>query len=122
MFLKLCSIFLVMFLVVGCSTMKPIDMPPEQVQQKISAGEVLGVGDAVKLTTKDNEVHEFKVTSLTDKQVLGENIEIAIDDIVAIETKQFSAGRTAAAAAAAGGTVLLWIIVGALLFGGTLAL
>ena len=120
--LKLGSIFLVLFLVGGCSTMKPIDMSPEEVQEKISAGEVLGVGDDVKLTTRDNAVHEFKVTSITDEQVLGDNIEIPIDDIVGIETKQFSAGRTVGAAAAAGGTVLLWIIIGALAFGGSLAL
>ena len=99
--------------------MKPIEMAPEEVQQKISAGEVLSVGDAVKLTTRDNEVHEFKVTSITDQHVLGENIEIPIGDIIAIQTKQISAGRTAAAA---GSTALLWIIIGALAFGGTLTL
>lgn len=111
--------FLVIVLMSACSTMKPIEMTPEQLQQKISAGEVVSVGDAVKVATSNNEVYEFKVTAITDQQILGENIEIPINEVVGIETKEFSAGKTVAAVA--GGTALLWAILVAITLGGALA-
>jgi hypothetical protein len=51
--------------------------------------------------------------------MVGDDIEIPIEEVVAIETKEFSAGKTAALA---GGTVLLWAIIVAIALGGTLAL
>jgi hypothetical protein len=79
-------------------------MTPEQVQKKISEGEVIGVGDTVKIATSNGEVYNFKVTAVTNQQILGD---------------EFSAGKTAALA---GGTVLLWAIIVAVALGGTLAL
>ena len=119
MFGKFISVSLVILLMSGCSTVKPVEMTPEQVQQKISAGELIAVGDKVKVATTDDEVYDFKVTAVTNQQILGDEIKIPIDKVVAIETKRFSAGKTAALA---GGTVVLWAIIVAVALGGTLAL
>lgn len=119
MFGKFISVFLVILLMSGCSTVKPVEMTPEQVQQKISAGELVAAGDKVKIATSDGEVYDFKVTAVTDQQILGDDINIPIDTVVAIETREFSAGKTAALA---GGTVVLWAVIVAVVLGGTLAL
>ena len=119
MFGRFISVFLFILLASGCSTTKPVEMTPQEVQQKISAGELIAVGDKVKIATADGEVHEFEVTAVTSEQIQGDDIAIPIDDVVAIETKEFSAGKTAALA---GGTVVVWAIIVAVLLGGTLAL
>jgi hypothetical protein len=119
MYSRFVSVFLCILLASGCSTVTPVEMTPEQVQKKISEGEVIGVGDTVKIATSNGEVYNFKVTAVTNQQILGDDIEIPIEEVVAIETKEFSAGKTAALA---GGTVLLWAIIVAIALGGTLAL
>ena len=116
---KFVLVSLVIVLVSGCSTTKHVDLMPEQLQHKISAGEVISIGDRVKIANRNNEVHEFKVTAITDQKILGEDIEIPINEVVGIETKGFSAGKTAAFA---GGTVLLWAIIVAIALGGTIAI
>jgi capsular polysaccharide biosynthesis protein len=115
MYSRFVSVFLCILLASGCSTVTPVEMTPEQVQKKIS----IGVGDTVKIATSNGEVYNFKVTAVTNQQILGDDIEIPIEEVVAIETKEFSAGKTAALA---GGTVLLWAIIVAVALGGTLAL
>ncbi len=116
---KIVSVVLIILIVSGCSTMKPVEMPPDRVQQKISAGEVLSIGDKVKIATRDGEVHQFKVTEINDQQIQGDGIEIPIDEIVAVETKEFSLGKTAALTS---GTVVLWALIVAAALGGTVAL
>ncbi len=119
MFSKFVSRFFVIFLVSGCSTLSPVEMTPEQVQEKISEGEVIRVGDTVRIATTDGEIHKLKVTAVTAQQIVGDDINIAIDDIVAVETPEFSAGKTAALA---GGAVLMWAVIVAVALGGTLVL
>ncbi len=116
---KIVFAVLIILMVSGCSTMKPIEMSPEQVQQKIAAGEVLDVGDKVKIATTDDQIYKFKVTEVTDKQVRGDDIEVPIDEIVGVETKEFSLGKTAALT---GGTVVVWAFIVAAALGGTVAL
>ena len=119
MFGKLICALLSILLMAACSTVKPIEMTPEQVQQKISAGEIVAVGDKVRVATSDGEVYNFKVTALTTQQIMGDEIKIPIDEVVAIGTREFSAGKTTALA---GGTVVLWAIIVAVALGGSLAL
>ena len=119
MYGKLVSVFLLILLATGCSTLKPVEMTPQQLQQRISAGELISVGDTVKIATSKGEVHNFEVTDITDEQIRGDDIDIPIDEVVAVETREFSAGKTAALA---GGTVAGWAILVAIALGGTLAL
>ncbi len=103
----------------GCSTTKPVDMPADELQQRLSAGEILSSGDKVKIQTADGQSHSFKVSAVTEQAVLGKGVEIAIDDIVGVATREFSGGKTAALA---GGSVAAWVVIVALALGGTLAL
>jgi hypothetical protein len=60
---------------------------------KISEGEVIGVGDTVKIATSNGEVYNFKVTAVTNQQILGDDIEIPIEEVVArLRVAQFYFG------------------------------
>lgn len=92
--------FLSMLLVfsnVACTTLNPVDVPPDELQHQLRAGTLLAAGDRVRLVTADETVHKFRVTeiSLEQDMVLGRDASVPIDDIVALETREVSVGRTA---------------------------
>ncbi len=104
-------LLLIVFLgATGCTTLKPVQMSPEQLQDRISAGDVLEVGDSVKIVTTDGSVHKFRVTAVTADQIAGQGIEIPVDEIIAVETREFSGGKTTALAA---GSVAIAYVVAA---------
>ena len=92
--------FLSMLLVLGnvaCTTLKPVDVPPEGLQQQLREGTLVAAGDRVRLVTADEKVHRFRVTEINLEQdtVLGDTVEVPIEEIVALETREVSVGRTA---------------------------
>ncbi len=106
--MKLISTIVVVLFVSGCTTMKPVEMSPEQLRQKVSAGEIVKVGDSIQIATTDGRTHKFKVTAVTNDRISGKEIEIPVGDILAVQTREFSGGRTTALAA--GGVGLIYII------------
>lgn len=54
-------------------------------------------GDRVRLVTADETVHKFRVTEISVERdlVLGRKVGVPIDQIVALETREVSVGRTA---------------------------
>ena len=105
--MKLIPVLIATLVASGCTTLKPVEMSPEQLHGRISTGEVIQVGDTVKIATADGEKYKFKVTSITADHVSGKDIEIPIPDILAVQTREFSGGKTAALA---GGAALLYAI------------
>ncbi len=99
--MKLISMFVIVLIFSGCTTLKPVELSPEQLHERISTGEVIQAGDDVKLITADGEQHEFKVIAVTNDRIMGEDIEIPIVDIIAVETREFSGGKTAVLAGSA---------------------
>ncbi len=92
--------FLSMLLVIStaaCTTLTPVDIPPEELQQRLRDGKLVSAGDRVRLVTADEAVHEFRVTeiSLEQDMVLGRDTRVPIGEVVAVETREVSAGRTA---------------------------
>jgi hypothetical protein len=47
--------------VTGCATMRPIDGSPEELRQFINSGELLRVGDRVRIVTADEKAHRFAI-------------------------------------------------------------
>ena len=109
--MKLFAIFLALAFASGCTTLKPVEMPPEQLHDLISRGEVAQVGDRIKVVTADGSHHELRVTAVTDDSIAGGDIDIAIADIIALKTREFSGGKTAALA---GGTYLVYSVMAGL--------
>lgn len=117
--MKLLSILFVLLVASGCTSMKAVEMSPEQLQQKVAAGEIIKVGDSVQIATSDGKTHKFKVSAVTADLVSGKAIEIPVGDILAVKTREFSGGKTAALTA--GGVGLLYLIGGAIVAGAALA-
>ena len=112
--------FLVIVIVLmtsGCTTLKPVEMSPEELQQKIAAGEIIEVGDKVKVVTADGTVHKFEVSEITADRVSGKDVELPVADIIAVETREFSAGKTTALVA--GGT-FVYVLLAAVAAAATL--
>ncbi|MFT4927405.1 MAG: hypothetical protein ACI8WB_003512 [Phenylobacterium sp.] len=97
----------------GCSSLKSVEMTPEVLQQQIVSEQMIQVGDAVTIVTADGKQHEFEVKKVDGEQVTGENVVIQIKDIVALQTREFSGGKTALFV---GGAVVTWGLIGLISF------
>jgi hypothetical protein len=82
---------------VGCTTLEPVDVPADELQRQLIAGQLVQPGDRVRLVTADEVVHKFRVIEVSPGQglVLGRDERVPIDEIVAVETREISVGRTA---------------------------
>ena len=91
---KIISWLVLVLYVTGCSSMQPVEMSQEELRESITAGEVFAEGKNARIFTEDETEHRIKVREVTDDMVIGEQTEVPIEEIVAVETKQFSGGRT----------------------------
>ena len=87
---NLVLVLAMLFMATACTSMNPIEMTPEAVQQKIVSENILQPGKRAKIVTS---VDAGSGVIETD----GEPVRI--DDIVAVETRDFSIGKTALLAA-----------------------
>ena len=90
------AVSVLVLLMSGCTTFRPMAGTQEEVQQKILAGEALAAGDRVRLTTADGEVHEIRVESvaLDSGTISGRRDEVPIRDVVALEQRMRAPGKT----------------------------
>ncbi|HNP62535.1 MAG TPA: hypothetical protein PKH39_01305 [Woeseiaceae bacterium] len=102
----------ILFTVSACTTLHPVEMPPETLQQKIMSEDLLKPGKRATIVTTDGVIHKIRVRSIDANSGLIETGDeaIRIGDIVAVETKDFSMGKTALLAASTY-TVLLLIAI-----------
>jgi hypothetical protein len=107
-FVKLLSTIVAILVCSGCTTLEPVQVPSEQLHERMSSGEIVHVGDDVKIATADGKRHQFRVTAVTADTISGEKIDIRIVDVVAVETRKFSGGKTAALA---GGGILFYLMI-----------
>ena len=110
---QVAALTLVVLLVIqGCTTVRPVEMTPEVLQQKIESTKLIEVGDSVEIVTADGQKYEFDVTKVDKEQVIGKDVAIPIKDIVALHTREFSGGKTALLVGTTAVTV--WMILTAL--------
>ena len=132
--------FLVM--IVGCSTVKTEDLPPNDLQNQIASGELIQAGDRVTVNTDKGGRHELEVTRISDDSIWGEEtvrqneeainenaeisnqtietrpVEIPIVEIVSIEKRELTpVGAAGAAAGAVGLMYFVWVLLPVLLVG-----
>ena len=117
--LPLVCLALAAVLATGCTSMQPADLPPESLHSLIRAGSLAQPGDRVIVVVADGREHAFTVSSVDADAVRGElagggRITVAIDDIVALRTREPDPARTALAAG--GVYVLLAVGVAAYVF------
>jgi hypothetical protein len=69
-----------LFAVGGCASKKAIDASSAE---SIIAG--VNKGDNVRVTTKNDVVHKFVVTKITNKALYGQNARVVYEDMARVE-------------------------------------
>ena len=98
---------ILMLVLAGCTSLKPVELSPQELHAEIKQNQVVHVGDQIKVATSDGKTYKFKVTAITAKHISGENEQVEIEQIVALETREFSGGKTILLA---GGAYLVYIV------------
>ena len=98
---NLVLVLAMLFMATACTSMNPIEMTPEAVQQKIVSENILQPGKRAKIVTSDGQNRKVRVKRVdAGSGVIETDGEpVRIDDIVAVETRDFSIGKTALLAA-----------------------
>lgn len=115
--MKLILLIIVIVLGSGCTSLTPVEMSPEQLHERIAVGDVVQVGSSVRIVTADGIDHKFKVTAISDERILGKDVEVNITDIVALETREFSAGKTTVLAGSSALVAILALMAASLTLG-----
>ena len=103
---------LVFINLIGCTSLQTIEAPPDKLHEQIRHENLVKVGDKVKIVTEDQKEHEFVVTATNENEIRGKDITIPIDSIVAVQTREFSAGKSALlAGGVTASTILLMVII-----------
>ena len=97
----------------ACTTLTPQEETPEELQRQLLSGELLQAGERVRLVTTDESVYEFRITEIDLEQglVIGGGERVPIADVIAVETRKVSAGKTALLVGGVGTSVLVIITV-----------
>jgi hypothetical protein len=141
------AVLLFLLALSGCSTVKTSDSPPGELQDQIATGQIIKPGDLVSVTTLQGITHDLEIVQVTEESVKGledvpedqlhidENadvsmqtmrknlIDIPVEEIRSIQTREISpvakaAGATGAAVAVGGIMYFIYFMLPALLVGG----
>ena len=100
--MKFIATMVILLLASGCTTFKPVGLESEKLHEQLYAGEIIHVQDEVKIRTSDGIDHKFEVLEIKENRIVGSEVSIPIENIVAIEKREFSAVKT---------TVLVGVII-----------
>jgi hypothetical protein len=141
----LISMFLAL-MTCGCTTVQTSDLPPDELQKQIAAGQLAEPGDHVTLTTTQGITYDLEITQVSKERIEGvedipenqrkmdENldtseqttqrsvVEIPISEISNIQTREAisagqAAGATGAVVAAGGIMFFAYVLLPVLLVG-----
>jgi hypothetical protein len=95
----------------GCTTLRPIEGSPIVLRERINSGELLKAGDRILLVTTDQREHRFTVKSVGAGHIDGPSDSIPVEQISAVQKRQFSRGKTIALVGGLMGGVALGLLV-----------
>ena len=110
--MKACLLILLFIPLISCTSLRPVEMASTDLQAQISNGDLIAVGDVVKLVTANGEYIEIRVSGLNSNFIEGEGNQVPIAEIVAMESRRFSGGKTALLAGTSVGLAYLILLVG----------
>ena len=79
---------LLIIAVSGCTTMRPIDGSPTDLQHFINSGELLKPGDHVRIVTTDEKTHWFAIIKVEAGVIVGSNESVPVDQVMCVEKRQ----------------------------------
>ena len=86
--MKFLTACLLIISVTACTTLRPNDGSPIELQQFINSGGLLSPGDRVRIVTADENVHCFAITKVGAGLISGANELVAVDQVVSLEVAQ----------------------------------
>ena len=92
----------------GCMSLKPVNLPGEEVREQVRAGKVVRPGQQVSITTEDGRTQKFEVKQVTDRAIQGNGANVSIDSIVSVRTRRIDGTRSALAVV--GAVVAVYIL------------
>jgi hypothetical protein len=108
----------------GCTTLRPIDVNAVTLHQKIRSGDAVKAGDTIRAITSDGVAHLLLVTEVNEKVIEGHppgaradvtETVLPIDDIVLVEVSRLSTDNPKRFATGTGiGVVVGLVIIGIL--------
>jgi hypothetical protein len=98
--MRCCIALIAIVSLAGCTTLRPIEGTPAELQQRLNSGDLLKSGDRVSIVTADYKTHVFKVTAAGTGIIEGRRQSVPVDQVVSVQKRQFSPVKT-------------WILVGA---------
>lgn len=113
------AVVILTFMLPACSSVRQVELSPDELQAQIRSGGIITTGESVRIILSSGERHNFVVSEITSELIFGEQTSIPIAEIVAVETRQFSMGRTAALA---GSTLVAYQIMAAIAIAATVGL
>jgi LEA14-like dessication related protein len=72
-------ITVIAFIISGCTTLRPVDLIPPSLQDRITQGDLIKPGNRVRITTTDEKTYKFRILSVSDGYVKGKDVEIPIN-------------------------------------------
>jgi hypothetical protein len=91
---RLIVVMLIVCMGGACTTLHPIGGTPSELSQQIAEGGILHPGDHVVITTVQGNRHEFVVRSVHDGAIHGDHDSVPLNEIVKLQRREFSAGKT----------------------------
>jgi hypothetical protein len=79
----------------GCTTLQPIANAPSDLSQHFGDGGVLKPGDRVVITTTSGAKHKFRVRSIHDGIIYGDQDSVPFSEIASVQRREISAPKTA---------------------------
>ena len=93
---KIIVCVLIVVMAPGCTTLHPIAGSSSELQQRINSGELLRVGDRLEIATTDGKTHQITVNGFGDGRIDGKEESIRVDQIVSLQKREYSGGKTLA--------------------------
>jgi hypothetical protein len=78
----------------ACTTLRPIEGSPNDLQSRIGSGGLLEAGDRVSIVTADAKTHKLRVRRISAGIIEGRKDRVPIDQIVSLQKRQFSRAKT----------------------------
>ncbi|MDE0420694.1 MAG: hypothetical protein OXK76_07380 [Gammaproteobacteria bacterium] len=84
--------------IAGCTSLQPIQMQDDELHSAIRSGPLVVPGNRIEVIDSDGDEHVMEVYTVDDQalrgRAIGRDVEVAIDDIVSMRIRGFSALRT----------------------------
>jgi hypothetical protein len=115
-FQRIISIMVIIHLI-GCTSLKPIEAGPNELQDKIRHENIVNIHDWVKVHSEDGKEYQFQITAIDETYIRGDDVSrgdevsVPIDSIVALESQEISIGKTSLLVGTGIATWALFIII-----------